>query len=202
MLAPPGPPLAPSGDEGRSLLRAELLKKQYHDQHLVQRLLGWLGRLFERSVGAATGSSPATVFLTMLLAALLVVGFALLVTRVRRDSRVRTRVGSVLPDDRPSASALRHRAEEALREERYDDAVLDAFRALTARQIERRELDDQPGMTAHEVSVRLAAAHPPLADDLRRGADRFDATLYGHRPATREHAVTVLALDDTLVGAR
>ena len=55
----PGPPLDPSGDEGRSLLRTELLKKEYHDQHLWQRLMHWLGRLFDRSVGAASGSSPA-----------------------------------------------------------------------------------------------------------------------------------------------
>jgi hypothetical protein len=197
----PGPPLEPSGAEGRSLLRAELLKKEYHDQHLWQRLLAWLGRLFDRSVGAASGSSPATVFLTMLLAALLVVGLLLLLTRLRRDHRVRTRAESVLPDDRPSASVLRRRAEEALREERYDDAVLDAFRAVTARQIEHGALDDQPGLTAHEVSLGLAAAHPPLADAVRLGADLFDATMYGHRPATREDAVRVLALDDGLVGA-
>jgi hypothetical protein len=197
----PGPPLEPSGAEGRSLLRAELLKKEYHDQHLWQRLLAWLGRLFDRSVGAASGSSPATVFLTMLLAALLVVGLLLLLTRLRRDRRVRVRAESVLPDDRPSASSLRRRAEEALREERYDDAVLDAFRAVTARQIEHGALDDQPGLTAHEVSLGLAAAHPPLADAVRRGADLFDATMYGHRPAAREDAVRVLALDDSLVGA-
>jgi hypothetical protein len=197
----PGPPLEPSGAEGRSLLRAELLKKEYHDQHLGQRLLASLGRLFDRSVGAASGSSPATVFLTMLLAALLMVGLLLLLTRLRRDHRVRTRAESVLPDDRPSASVLRRRAEEALREERYDDAVLDAFRAVTARQIEHGALDDQPGLTAHEVSLGLAAAHPPLADAVRLGADLFDATMYGHRPATREDAVRVLALDDGLVGA-
>ncbi len=201
MLAP-GPPLEPSGAEGRSLLRDELLKKEYHDQHLVQRLLAWLGRLFDRTVGAASGSSPVTVFFTMLVAALLVVGLALVLSRLGRDRRVRQRFESVLPDDRPSAASLRRRAEQALAEQRYDDAVLDAFRALAARQIEQGALDDQPGLTAHEVSLRLAAAHPPLADGVRRGADLFDATLYGHRPATHEDAVTVLALDDTLVGAR
>jgi hypothetical protein len=178
------------------------VKKEYHDQHLWQRLLSWLGRLFDRSVGAASGSSPATVFFTMLLVALLVVGLVLLLTRVRHDRRVRTRSESVLPDARPSASSLRRRAEEALGEQRYDDALLDAFRAVTARQIEHGTLDDQPGMTAHEVSLRLAAAHPRLAGDVRRGADLFDATRYGHRPATRADAVDLLALDDSLVGAR
>ena len=198
----PGPPLEPSGAEGRSLLRAELVKKEYHDQHLVQRLLAWLGRLFDRTVGAASGSSPATVFLTMLLAALLVVGLALVLSRLGRDRRLPHRLVSVLPDDRPPASALRRRAEQALAEQRYDEAVLDAFRALAARQIEHGTLDDQPGLTAHEISLRLATVHPPLAGRVRRGADLFDATLYGHRPATPEDAVLVLALDDQLVGAR
>jgi hypothetical protein len=202
MLAP-APPLEPSGAEGRSLLRAELLKKEYHDQQLWQRLLAWLGRLFDRTAGAASGSSPATVFLTMLLAVLLVVGLALLLARVRRDRRaVPTRDPSVLPDRRPSAASLRRSALEALADERYDDAVLDAFRALTARQMEQGALEDQPGLTAHEVSLRLAASQPRLADPVSRGADLFDATLYGHRPATRDEAVTILALDDTLVGVR
>jgi len=198
----PGPPLTPSGAEGRSLLRAELLKKEYHDQHLFQRLLAWLGRLLDRTVGAASGSSPAIVLVTMVLAALLLIGLALVLSRVGRDRRVRQRFESVLPDDRPSASSLRRRAEQALAEQRYDDALLDAFRALTARQIEQGALDDQPGLTAHEVALRLAATHPPLADGVRRGADLFDATRYGHRPATHDDAVTVLALDDSLVGVR
>jgi Domain of unknown function (DUF4129) len=185
------------------LLRAELLRKEYHDQHLWQRLLAWLGRLFDRTVGAASGSSPATAFVTMLLAVLLVVGLTLLLARVRRDRRMRpTREIPVLPDRPPSASSLRRSAEEALAEDRYDDALLDAFRALTARQLEHGALEDQPGLTAQEVSLRLAGSRPPLAGALAHGADLFDATLYGHRPATRDEAVTVLALDDTLVGVR
>jgi hypothetical protein len=198
----PGPPLVPSGDEGRSLLRAELLKKEYHDQHLWQRLVDWLGRLFEGSVGAASGWSLATVLVTMLLSALLVLGLVLLLTRLRRDRRVRNRPEAVFLDDRPSAAELRRRAESALSQERYHDAVLDAFRALTARRIERGDLDDLPGLTAHEVSLRLAASRPGLADRVRRCADLFDATLYGDRPATRDDAVAVLTLDDSMVGVR
>jgi hypothetical protein len=198
----PGPPLVPSGDEGRSLLREELLKKEYHDQHLWQRLMDWLGRLFDRSVGAASGSSPVTVLVTMLVGALLVLGLVLLLTRVRHDRRVRTGAEAVFPDDRPSATELRRRAESALAEGQWGDALLDAFRALTARQIERGVLDDQPGLTAHEVSLRLAATHARFADGVRACADLFDATLYGDRPATRDDAVTVLALDDSLVGVR
>jgi hypothetical protein len=38
----PGPPLQPSGDEGRRLLRDELLHGEYHRRQLLQRILGWL----------------------------------------------------------------------------------------------------------------------------------------------------------------
>jgi len=37
---------------------------------------------------------------------------------------------------------------------------------------------------------------------VRAGAALFDAVLYGDRPATREQATAVLALDDDLVARR
>jgi hypothetical protein len=194
--------LDPSGDEGRRLLRAELLKGEYHQQHLWQRLLAWLGRLFDGSVRTASGSSMITVFVTMLLVALLVTGLVLVLSRLSRDRRTRGRPAALLPDDRPSAADLRRRAEASLAEGRHGDAVVDGFRALATRQIERGRLDDQPGATAHEVAERLAASYPEAGSRVGRSADLFDATMYGDRPATREDAFGVLGLDDTLAGSR
>jgi hypothetical protein len=195
------PPLTPSGDEGRRLLRQELAHSDYrHD--LWQRLLHWLGRLFERSVGAASGASGVATFVTLLVSALLVVGLLLLLSRVRRDRAERSRPGGVLPDDRPSAAELRRRAESSLAEGRHREAVVDGFRALATRQIERGRLEDQPGATAHEVAARLAATYPEQGPRVGRSADLFDATLYGDRPATRDDATGVLGLDDTLAGVR
>ncbi|MGA8246184.1 MAG: hypothetical protein WB797_04705, partial [Nocardioides sp.] len=102
-MGPPGPPLDPSGTEGRRLLRGELLKGEYHQQHLWQRLVAWLGRLFDGGVRTASGSSAITVFVTMLLVALLVTGLALMLSRLSRDARARARPAALLPDDRPSA---------------------------------------------------------------------------------------------------
>ena len=201
MLAP-GPPLDPSGDEGRRLLRTELLHREYHQQNLWQRLLDWLGRLFDRSVGAASGTSGVTAFVTLLIGALLLAGLLVVLSRLRRDRRQRVRPPALLPDDRPSAAELRRRAEASLAEGRHQEAVVDAFRALAVRQIERGRLDDQPGATAHEVAARLAASYPQEGSRVGRTADLFDATLYGDRPATRDDASAVLGLDDTLAGAR
>lgn len=200
MLAP-GPPLEPSGDEGRHLLREELVRNEYH-RHLLQRILGWLWRRLEGGVGAASGTHGLTAFVTMLIGAGLVVGLVLLLSRVRRDRRRRIGVAAVLPDDRPAASELRRRAEAALSDGRYADAVTDGFRALAVRQVERGRLVDQPGATAHEVAASLATSYPSHGERVGRTADLFDATLYGDRPATPEDATGVLALDDTLTGAR
>ncbi len=198
----PGPPLDPSGDEGRRLLRNELLHREYHQQDVWQRLTDWLSRLFDRSVGAASGVSGVTVFVTMLIGALLLTGLLVLLSRVRRDRRQRLRPAAVLTDDRPPASELRRRAEAWLAQGRHEEAVVDGFRAITTRQIERGRIDDQPGATAHEVAARLAASYPEVGPRVGHSADLFDATLYGDRPATRDDATDVLGLDDTLAGAR
>jgi hypothetical protein len=201
MLAP-GPPLQPSGDEGRRLLRDELAHDEYHRRQVLQRVLGWVWRRLEGGVGAASGSSWIATLVTMLVGALLLVGLVLLVTRVRRDRRARGRAAAVLADERVSAGELRRRAESALADGRHADAVVDAFRALAVRQVERGRLADQPGTTAHEVAATLATSYPDHGVRVGRGADLFDATYYGDRPASREDAAGLLELDDVLAGSR
>jgi hypothetical protein len=200
-MLPTGPPLTPSGDEGRRLLRHELAHSEYH-HHLLQRILDWLWRHAQGGAGAASGTDGVAAFVTLLVAALLVVGITLVLTRLRHDRRERARSAAVLPDRRVSAAELRGLAESALAEGRYDDAVTDAFRALAVRQVERGRLADQPGATAHEVAVSLATSYPGHGDRVGRTADLFDATLYGDRPADRGDAEDVLALDDALAGVR
>jgi len=201
MLAP-GPPLQPSGDEGRRLLREELLHGEYHRQHVLQRILDWIWRRLQGGVGVASGSSWISTLVIMLVAGLLLVGLALLVSRIRRDRRRREQEASVLTADRPAASELRRLAEAALAEGRNDDAVVEAFRALAVRQVERGRLADQPGTTAHEVAATLATAYPDQRERVGRGADVFDATFYGDRPASRDDAADLLELDDVLAGGR
>ena len=66
MLAPE-PPLDPSGDEGRRLLRDELLHREYHQQDLWQRLTDWLSRLIgsptsrDQIASMCASFSPSTV---------------------------------------------------------------------------------------------------------------------------------------------
>jgi Domain of unknown function (DUF4129) len=199
---PPTPPLHPSGDEGRRLLRAELLHAEYHRQNLFQRILDWLSRRLDSGIGAASGSSWVTTLVTMTLVALLVVGLVWVLSRFRRDRRRRAAAEAMLPEHHESAAELRRRAEAALREGRHDAALVDAFRAVAARQVERGRIDDQPGATVHEVAARLAATYPTHGSSVGRTADLFDATMYGHHAASHEDAADAIALDDALAGAR
>jgi hypothetical protein len=201
MLAPP-PPLHPSGDEGRRLLREELLHREYHSGDLWSRLLDWLWRRFQGGVGTASGWGDLATFVALVLVAALVLALVCALTRLRHDRRRRSGRHAVLPEHHASAADLRRRAEAALAEGRHEDAVVEAFRAVAAHQVERGRLDDQPGATAHEVAATLAATYPDLRERVGRTADLFDATLYGRRPATRDDAVSVLSLDDALAGVR
>lgn len=196
------PPLDPSGAEGRSLLRRELLAPEYHEQNLLERLQNWLQRRVDGGVNSASDAPALQTFATMLVVLLLVAALAFVISRARRTARVAQERRSVLTAEEISADQLRARALAALAEGRHEDALVDAFRALTLRQVERGRLDDTPGATAHEVAAILAAEYPHQRPRVDAGAQLFDAVLYGDRTATHDQVAGVLALDDELAVAR
>ncbi|WP_426246144.1 DUF4129 domain-containing protein [Nocardioides sp. LHG3406-4] len=195
-------PLDPSPDEARSWLRRELLKPEYNEQDLLNRLVSWLERTLNEGLDAASRVPPLSAFAAMLVLLLLVLALVWLLSRARRSSAAGGPAGPVLGEERVGAAELRARAEAALAEGRLDDALVDGFRAVAVRQIERGRLADAPGATAHEVARDLGLAVPDLAARIGDAATLFDRVLYGGRPATRDQAGSVLALDDDLVGVR
>ena len=196
------PPLVPSGDEGRSWLRRELLHPEYHQQNVVEQVVTWLQRQLDKGIEAASHAPPLSTFAAMLLFLLLVGGLAWLLSRARRTARLTAVEGPVLTDETVTAEQLRARAEAALAEGRYALALVDGFRALAVRQVERGRLEDLPGATAHEVAAALATAYPEQRVRVDGSALLFDQVLYGDRPATRDQASGVLALDDELAVRR
>ncbi len=196
------PPLDPSGDDARSLLRRELVRPEYNDTNVVERIRHWVARLFDDSVGAARDIPALPTFAAIVIGLLLALGLGLLLSRARRTARARTRRTPVLSGEVIDASALRDRAEAALVEGRFDDALVDAFRAVAVRQVERGRIEDRPQATAHEISVQLGIEFPVQRPLVERCADLFDRVRYGDHPASREQAVEVLALDDQLAGRR
>jgi hypothetical protein len=196
------PPLHPSGDEGRAALRRELLKSEYHDRNWLEQVVNWFQRQLDSGLDKASHAPPLSTLAAMVVFVLLALALGWLASRARRTARTREASRAVLTDEVVSAAELRARAEAALAEGRCAEAVVEGFRALTVRQVERGRLRDAPGATAHEVSQRLATEHPAYAAGVGAAATLFDAVLYGDRPATPEQATSVLALDDELAGAR
>jgi hypothetical protein len=188
----------PGGDDARSLLRRELLHPDYHQDNLVLRLVEWLSRLLDRGLSAARGTPPLATFAAMLVGLLLVLAVIWLVTRARGARRAPIARRAVLTDERATAAQLRTRAELALADGRFGDALVDAFRATALHQVERDRIDDVPGATAHEVAMALAEVYPAQAVDVHRCAGLFDLVLYGGRSATRVQAEDVLSLDRRL----
>ena len=198
----PDPPLDPTGDEARSQLRRELVHPEYHQQNLLQEVLRWLARRVGQGLDKAGQTSQVSTLMAMVILVGLVVTLAWLVSRAQRTTREKDVKRSVLTEEAVSADELRARAEAALEAGRFEEAVVEGFRAVAVRQVERGRLADTPGATAHEVAVALAGAYAARADQVHRGARLFDEVLYGERPATREQAASVLALDDDLVARR
>ena len=126
----------------------------------------------------------------------------LLLRRAERSGRPRESSEPVLTSESVRGAELRARAERALAEERFADAVLDGYRALVLGQVEHGRLDDRPGATAHEAAAALATTYPEQRGQVRTGADLFDAVRYGERAPSREQAVAVLAIDATLRSRR
>ncbi len=194
------PPLDLSPDDARSLLRRELVRPEYHDRDVLQQILDGIGRLVDGAVDAASGTPPLSTFAAMVAFLLLALALGWLLSRARRTARA-AQDRAVLPMDRTvRATELRDRAERALGEGRFEEAVVEGFRALAVRQVERGALEDRPGATAHEVAAALGGVHIRHRQQVDRAATLFDGVRYGDRPATADQAHEVLALDDSLAG--
>jgi hypothetical protein len=202
ILLQPTSPLAPTPEEGRSWLRRELAGPEYHEFDIVERIMRWIERTLSEGLSSAGDVPWAQTVAAMVVFALILVGLGWLVSRARRSPRVvRDRNGDVLTEESLSAAALRARAEAAYASGDHGAAVVDGFRALARRQVERGRLTDDPGLTAAEVAASLER-ELPLEGKAGRAAELFNEVLYGHHPATREQAEGVLTLEQELAVTR
>jgi len=193
--------LNPTPPEARNWLKQELHGSDYQSPWL-DSLSRWitdqLGKLLDGASHLA-GLSPA---ITALIALVVIALLAWILPKVRRERVVTGSDGVVLEDVTITARLYRSMAAQAIRDGRYDDAVLDRFRAIAKDMSDRRVLNDAPGRTAHEVSVTLASPFPDHADRLARAADLFDSVRYGHRHASAHQAGQIQDLDAKLVTTR
>jgi len=195
--------LEPSPGQARDWLREELARPAYHHQApLLQRLADWLQEQWHRLLDLSQGATGLSPLVTALVAAAVIALLAFVLPRVRRERRVPGRGAAVLTDPLTTAAMYRARVAAALAEGRFDDALADAYRALTREAGDRTLLEDTPGSTAHEVALALAPRFPDEVDALRRAADLFDAVRYGERHLGRADAEEVVALDARLTRTR
>ena len=121
-----------------------------------------------------------------------------------RASRGRRGSGAGAVSRTTSVSArrvARPRRGGALRRGPHSDALVDGFRALAARQVERGLLDDAPGRRPTSWRAPCASAYPDRGAARRRGRPALRPRAVrrprGHRGRRRDR---VLALDDELAG--
>lgn len=204
------PPLDPSGEEARTRLRDELLRPEYRERTAWEALADWVADHLAGGFNRAANAPPLTALGVMIVAVALIVLLGWLLSRIRRTARgrERDRSGPVFTDETLTAAQLRRRAEAALVEGRFEDAVLDGFRAFAARQTELGRRADTPGATAREIAEELALAlhvirdegggHDALVTRVRMSAALFDGVCYGNQQASPTQAREVLALDHEL----
>jgi hypothetical protein len=195
--------LDPSPAEARRWLSDELHRSDYRNPWLGSALrwvFDQVAKLLDGANKVANGGlSPVVTALVALAAVTLLVW---VVPKVRREPVAAHQSGAVIVDPTITAAAYRQLAAGALRDGRYDAAVLEAFRAIAKDMSDRRLLDDAPARTAHEVSLELAGPFPDFAGRLAQCANLFDAVRYGHRSATADQAGQALWLDAELAKAR
>lgn len=180
------------------MLTDELGRLAYADQRSpLQRALDWIDDQLQ-SAGAGSGG-PLGRLLLALGAVALVVVIGIVLSRLRRTGTVRANGGrDVLMEQDLTAADYRARAAAHEDQGRFDEAVLDWFRAIAARADERVLLGQGPARTAHEIGAALAPRFPAKSTEIRGAADLFDAVLYGSRTVEPADSARVRQLDQDL----
>jgi hypothetical protein len=189
--------LRPDPGPARDWVRNELAKSEYQPS-LLERVVGWFRHLIGKLLDATQQIGRIDPVVGFALLVLLLVGVALLLSRLRRDPRSAGRDRAVVEDSRTTAAQYRARAGAALAQERWDDAVLDGMRAIAVGLVERALSEDVPSATAHEVADAAALVFPAERARLVRAARLFDDVRYGDRHASRAGATDLLDLERTL----
>ena len=204
-MTPPtwSPPrlLNPTPPEARAWLKHELQGAEYRSPWL-DSALRWVSDRLSGLIEGVRTLAAFSPYITALLALAVIALLVWILPRVRHEPAAARTPGAVLEDLTITSRHYRDLASQSLREGRYDDAVLDGFRAIAKDMSDRKALDDAPGRTAHEVSLALASPFPGQAERLALAADLFDSVRYGHRRVREAQARQVHQLDAELVTAR
>jgi hypothetical protein len=193
--------LSPTPAQARTWLSKELNGPDYQSP-LLDSIGRWVSDRLRNLLDGARQLAGLSPLIAVLIALVVIALLVWVLPKVRRERVVAAPDQAVLKDETITARRYRELAAEACRKGRYDDAVLDGFRAIAKEMSERTVLNDAPGRTAHEVSMALASPFPEHAERLAAAADLFDSVRYGHRRASAQQAGQIQHLDKELTTTR
>jgi len=188
--------LFPDPETAREWLQEELARPEYQEP-LLERVARWFDDLVGTVQDATATSGGLSQLIALVLLALFLVGVAIALSRLRANPTQPTSGTAVFSDAPETAAEHRRRANAALRQERWGEAVIESVRALASGLVERDLMTEQSGVTAHEISWRAAELFPDQRRRLETMSAVFDETRYGERPAdeTRARDIVELALE-------
>jgi hypothetical protein len=205
-LADTAPPLTPDGEEGRRWAEEELADPIYDAaqptalDRIARAIADFFESLFQTQLSGDWGPWAALIAAIVVV---VVIAAAFLVWGVPRSTgRVRSRVELFGVDEQRSAAELRQDAARLAAQGRWDDAVVQRFRALARGLIERGAVDTPPGATVHAFARESARAFPAHADALESAAEAFDDVRYLRRPGTEELYLRIARVDDAVSDTR
>jgi Domain of unknown function (DUF4129) len=191
-----GPPLI-GRNAGRELARRELAKHIYHQgvsltERILERIAGFLGRLFDQVNATVPGGWWAVVVLVAL--AVIVLGIVL--TRLGPISLAHRAPGApLLGTNIAAARDHRERAQQLAAAGDWAAAIREILRAMARDLEERAILPPRPGRTTDEFALEAGRALPRCAAELWSAARLFDDVWYGERPGTADGYARLTQLD-------
>jgi len=200
-------PVTPGPDEAREWAERELADPAYDAaqptviDRIAQAIGEFLDRLFNSSVGGEW--SPVLGVVVLVVIAALVVGALLIWGRPRLAHRVSAASTALFGEDETrSAAELRASAEAHAAAGRWDQAVVERYRALARGLEERDVIDALPGTTARALAVRATESFPGQAAGLHAGAAAFDDVRYLRRRGTAQMYAGIAATDEEIARTR
>lgn len=199
-------PVDPDRETAHQWARDELAKTEYQQgtgTNWLARFIEWIQNLISDLGGGFGGAWGGWGLLAVVAIAAAIIGFVVwLVVGPLRRSRGRALDEEPLGDPTLTVAELAALARSSAAEGRWDDAVIQGFRALIRALEEREAIATRPGMTALEASLAAGIAIPAIASDIAADSEVFDAVRYGHLAATAEHYAHVVATREAAVKAR
>ncbi|MDH2427853.1 DUF4129 domain-containing protein [Sphaerisporangium sp. TRM90804] len=190
-------------DEARRAAVQELIKPQYQQESLFERVVRLIGEFIDGLVDRAPGGVPGGVLALAVVIVVLVALAILLAVHARRATRSRRAAAeSMFGAGQRTAAEHRALAERLAAESRWPEAIRERLRAIARDLEDRAVVAPHPGRTAAELAGAAGRELPAFGPRLVAAARLFDDVTYGQAPGSAESYRTMADLDEALRAAK